>query len=327
MLYSLEKKNILIVPLSAFIVFNKRVAGEKFANLSGKFFDEMFSCDEEIKEHEEFSEKMTEKILSSKLVADFNLGKKTKQEFILELLRFLKLPSEKAAEAKAAWNALLNFDEKLTCVFEALLNLTQQGTSIYFIGNTNELHAEKILDLFALNAISTLSFSDKLSGPALALPLAISQSSSSGLNSPVSASQCGTVYFCLSYAYKTLLEQPRGLLTKLFTTKPIPGLLAHLKVYLNDISKTKKDDILLVNPYEKNNTITKKLALETISKEKFYTDLLAFPVDTAVTTMQALKLVEVHSMPTNLSADDNMSALQAAGSAGRSTHLSSPTAH
>lgn len=287
----------------------------------------MFSCDEEIKEHEEFSKKITEKILSSKLVADFNLGKKTKQEFILELLRFLKLPSEKAAEAKVAWNALLNFDKKLTSVFEALLNLTQQGTSIYFIGNTNELHAEKILDLFALNAISTLSFSDKLSGPALALPLAISQSSSSGLNCPGSASQCGTVYFCLSYAYKTLLEQPRGLLTKLFTTKPTPGLLAHLKVYLNDISKTKKDDILLVNPYEKNNTITKKLALETISKEKFYTDLLAFPVDTAVTTMQALKLVEVHSMPTNLSADDNMSALQAAGSAGRSTHLSSPTAH
>ncbi|WP_342146571.1 hypothetical protein [Rickettsiella endosymbiont of Aleochara curtula] len=323
----LEQKNILIVPLSAFIVFNKGIAGEKFANLSGKFFDEMFSCDEEIKEHEEFSKKITEKILSSKLVADFNLGKKTKQEFILELLRFLKLPSEKAAEAKVAWNALLNFDKKLTSVFEALLNLTQQGTSIYFIGNTNELHAEKILDLFALNAISTLSFSDKLSGPALALPLAISQSSSSGLNCPGSASQCGTVYFCLSYAYKTLLEQPRGLLTKLFTTKPTPGLLAHLKVYLNDISKTKKDDILLVNPYEKNNTITKKLALETISKEKFYTDLLAFPVDTAVTTMQALKLVEVHSMPTNLSADDNMSALQAAGSAGRSTHLSSPTAH
>lgn len=322
----LEQKNVLIVPLSAFIVFNKRVAGEKFANLSGKFFDEMFSCDEEIKEHEEFSKKMTEKILSSKLVADFNLGKKTKQEFILELLRFLKLPSEKAAETKVAWNALLNFDKKLTRVFEALLNLTQQGTSIYFIGNTNELHAEKILDLFALNAISTLSFSDKLPGPALALPLAISQSSSSGLNCPVAASQCGTVYFCLSYAYKTLLEQPRGLLTKLFTTKPTPGLLAHLKVYLDDIGKA-EDDILLINPYEKKQTITKKLALETISKEKFHTDLLAFPVDTAVATMQALKLVEVYSMPTNLPVDDNIAALQAAGSAGCSTRLSSPTAH
>lgn len=46
-----------------------------------------------------------------------------------------------------------------------------------------------------------------------------------------------------------------------------------LKDYLNDMGKT-KDDILLINPYKKTNAITRKLALETLSKENFCTNLL-----------------------------------------------------
>ena len=72
----LEQKNVLIVPLSLFIKFNKKIAAEKFANLFGKFFDDLFSCDEEIEEHEKFCEALLQKILASQIVADFNLGKK-----------------------------------------------------------------------------------------------------------------------------------------------------------------------------------------------------------------------------------------------------------
>ena len=137
MLHSLEQKNVLIVPLSLFIRFNKKMAGEKFANLFGKFLHDMYSCDEEMQAHEKFSEDLLQKILTSQIVADFNLGKKNKHEFIAELLNFLSLPSHKSNNIETAWNSLIKFDQESHEVFTALIKLTLQGKSIYFIGDTN----------------------------------------------------------------------------------------------------------------------------------------------------------------------------------------------
>jgi|GEM_PF-2775763 hypothetical protein len=170
-------------------------------------------------------------------------------------------------------NSLINFDDKSHRAFAALLNLTQRGISIY-IDDTNELHAEKILALFSSNTIDNLSFLADLPHPISALPQAVAVSYTYiKLSRHLLTLPIGTVYFCLSYAYKTLLEQPRSRLKSFFTFKPTSGLLTHLTIYLNDIGKN-KTDILLVNPYTKNNAITEKLTLDTISKEDFYTDLL-----------------------------------------------------
>lgn len=284
---SLEKKNVLIVPLSLFIHFNRIMAGEQFANLFGKSFDDMFSCDEEVKEHNKFCEDLLQKILTSQIVANFNLGKKTKHEFIAELLSFLNLPSHQATKIEAAWNSLIEFDRESSATFYNLIKLTHQGKSIYFIGNANELHAAKILKIFADYPYNKLSFLENLAHPPQALPVAISQISDSELADDGLASQTetGTIYFCLSYVYKNLIEQPQDLLTKLFTSfKPTSGLLAHLQIHLNNMGKT-KDDILLVGPYLKA-PITKKLALETISKEKFYSDLQM--VSASITTTASI---------------------------------------
>jgi hypothetical protein len=295
--HSLEEKNVLIVPLSLFIQFNKKMAGEKFANLFGKFFDDMFSCDEEMDAHNKFCENLLQKILTSQIVADFNLGKKTKPEFISELVNFLSLPSNesKDIEIEAAWNSLIQFDPESSETYYALIKLTLQGKSIYFVGNTNELHAEKILNLFAGYPYNKLSFLENLPNPLQALPLAISQVADSELDGDV-APQIGTIYFCLSYAYKSLIEQPQGLLTQLFnSSKPASGLLTHLKVHLNDMGKT-LDDILLVNAYTKS-PLTKKLALDTISKEEFYTDLQTLSASTTATARINPMQTDLHHTP------------------------------
>ncbi len=259
----LEQKNVLIVPLSLFIKFNKKIAEEKFANLFGKFFDELFSCDEEIEEHEKFCEALLEKILASQIVADFNLGKKTKHEFTSELLSFINLPNHKLTDIEAAWNSLIDLDRQSSEVLYTLIQLTHQGKSIYFIGDTNELHAQKILELLAGFQYNKLSFLENLPEKLLALPIGISQVSDSELNSNGLAPQIGTIYFCLSYAYETLIEQPQNFFTKFFSSKSTPGLLTKLKISLNKIGKT-QDDILFVNPYTKERSIIKKLGLETI---------------------------------------------------------------
>ncbi|MGC1854017.1 MAG: hypothetical protein WA659_01385 [Candidatus Aquirickettsiella sp.] len=288
MLHSLEKKNILIVPLSLFICFNKKLAAEKFANLFGKFFDDMFSCDEAMKEHEKFSEGWLQKILTSKIVADFNLGKKTKHEFIAELLSFLGLPSSKSTDIEVAWNSLIEFDRESREAFYALIKLTLQGKSIYFIGDTNELHAKKILDLFKdpPPLLNKLSFLENLPENVQALPFPISRVSDWALGSDDST-QIGMIYFCLSYAYKILIEQPQNVLTRLFTSPS--GLLTHLKTHFNGIGKT-QDDIIFVNPYTKERAIIKQLALESISKENFYTDLIALTPCNATATFIPLQI-------------------------------------
>lgn len=268
MTHSLEQKEILIVPLSLFVQFNTKIAREKFANLSGKFFEDLFSCDEELEDHNQFCENLLQKILTSQIVADFNLGKKTKHEFITELLSFLNLPSNKSSDIEAAWNSLIEFNRESIEAFYALIKLTDQGKSIYFIGNTNELHAEKILKIFSNYSYKKLSFLQNLPNPTQVLPIVISSELAN--DSFIS----GKIYFCLSYTYKTLIEQPQDWLTTLFTTfKKTSGLLTHLKKYLNDTGKT-KDDILLINAYEKTS-IAKKLGLDALSKEEFYTALHA----------------------------------------------------
>ncbi|WP_342220769.1 hypothetical protein [Rickettsiella endosymbiont of Miltochrista miniata] len=288
--YSLEQKNVLIVPLSLFIRFNKKMAGEQFANLFGKFFDDMFSCDEEMQAHENFCENLLQKILTSQIVADFNLGKKTQRAFIAELLSFLNLPSDKSIDIKNAWNSLMEFDRESSNAFDALIHLTQQGKSIYFIGETNELHAKKILDLFKSYPYNKLSFLENLPEKVQALPVAVSQVSNSELGDD--AMRIGTIYFCLSYAYKTLIEHPQNVLTKLFTAfKPTSGLITHLKLHLNEMGKT-KDEILLINPQEKDYAIAKKLALETLSKENFYTALLGSSGIAATATCIPLQILD-----------------------------------
>lgn len=264
----LEQKNVLIVPLSLFIQFNTKIAREKFANLSGKFFEDMFSCDEEIEDHSRFCENLLQKILTSQIVADFNLGKKTKHEFITELLGFLNLSSNKSFDIEAAWNSLITLNQESIEALCALIKLTDEGKSIYFIGNTNELHAEKILRLFANYPYHKLSFLQNLPNPTQALPITVSQSSDSALTDL--ASQIGKIYFCLSYAYKNLIDPPyKNSLTQLFSSsKKASGLLTYLQAYLSNEGKT-KDDILFVNVYSKS--LAKKLGLDTMSKDKFYT--------------------------------------------------------
>ncbi|MCH9636372.1 hypothetical protein [Rickettsiella endosymbiont of Litargus connexus] len=287
----LKPKKVLIVPLSLFIIFNKDVAGEKFANLHGKFLDDLFSCEEIIKEHEEFSKKLLQKILQSQVVSDFNLGKKTKDEFISELLNLLGLSRDKSTDLVAAWNSLIELDQKSSEAFNALIKLTHQGKSIYFIGDTNALHAEKILTIFRnfrFNHVY-LEFLENLPDELPALPLAVSRISDSAADN-VLTQQHGTVYFCLSYAYKILLKQSQSFLTQLF--KPTSSLLTHLKIYLNEI-KT-QDDILFVNRYPKEQSIARKLALETIDKENFYTALLNSSADSTPTTPCDPQLVEIH---------------------------------
>lgn len=287
----LKPKKVLIVPLSLFIIFNKDVAGEKFANLLGKFLDDLFSCEEIIKEHEEFSKKLLQKILQSQVVSDFNLGKKTKDEFISELLNLLGLSRDKSTDLVAAWNSLIELDQKSSEAFNALIKLTHQGKSIYFIGDTNALHAEKILTIFRnfrFNHVY-LEFLENLPDELPALPLAVSRISDSAADN-VLTQQHGTVYFCLSYAYKILLKQSQSFLTQLF--KPTSSLLTHLKIYLNEI-KT-QDDILFVNRYPKEQSIARKLALETIDKENFYTALLNRSADSTPTTPCDPQLVEIH---------------------------------
>jgi hypothetical protein len=287
----LEQKNILIVPLSLFIRFNRIIAGEQFANLFGKSFDDIF-LDEEVAAHEKFCEGTLQKILTSQIVADFNLGKKNKHEFISELLIFLNLPSNKSTEIETAWNSLIELNRESTEKLYTLIKLTHQGKAIYFIGNTNELHAEKILNLFSGYPSRKLSFLENLPNPIQALPLAISRIADSELDGDSLTPQIGTLYFCLSYAYKTLVEQPQGLLTKLFTGfKPTSGLLTNLKVHLNDMGKT-KEDILLVNPYAKASQ-PKKLALETVSTEKFYADLQTLPA--SMTTLAGIDSIQMDS--------------------------------
>lgn len=296
--YSLEQKKILIVPLSSFIRFNKNIAGEQFANLFGKSLDDLFSCEEEIQDYAKFCENLLHKILTSKIVADFNLGKKTTQEFISELLSFLKLPNSKSSNLEKAWNSLIEFNRETIDAFDALIKLTHQGKSIYFIGNTNKLHAKKVLDIFRNFSFKQiyLEFLENLPEEMHASPQAVSQLADPELAGNVLSQSHGSVYFCLSYVYNTLIEQPKDILTKLFTpftSTHTQGLLTHLKNYLNALGKT-KDGILLINPYGKSNAITKKLAFDTISKDNFYTDLHKSAA-TAVATMFAPLSSETHS--------------------------------
>lgn len=294
--YSIEQKKILIIPLSSFIRFNKQMAGAQLANLFGKSLDDIFSCDEEIQEYEKFCKNLLDKILTSKIVADFNLGKKTTQEFIAEVLSFLKLPDSKSSPLKTAWNSLLEFDRETVDTFYELIKLTHQGKSIYFIGDTNELHAKKVLDIFRKFSFKQiyLKFLENLPETIPTEPFTVSQLADPELASNVLPQSHGNVYFCLSYMYNTLIEQPKDILSKLFTPFTFtPGLLMCLKDYLNTLGKT-KDDILLVNPYKKSNAITKKLAFDTISKDNFYTDLHK-SVDTAVASIFAPLSSEGHS--------------------------------
>lgn len=69
-----------------------------------------------------------------------------------------------------------------------------------------------------------------------------------------------------------MIEQPAGFLTKLFAPQEDSGLLTQLLAYLTTENKT-KEAILLINPYKNTNAITKKLALEIISKDHFYREL------------------------------------------------------
>ncbi len=263
MLYSFQQKNILIIPLASFIRFNKRIAGERMANLYGHSFDELLDSEERLEEHEKFCEKLLKKILFSQIVADFNLGKKGKKEFISEALSLLKLTSDKAADFQLAWNSLLEFDKASLDVFQALIKLAEQGKSIYLIGNTNELHAQKVLNLLKIHAYQENLLIKKLPEPASALPLAITATTQSP--------SIGNLYLCLSYFYHTLVEQPSGLLTKLFFQSD-SSLLTQLFTYLTTQNKT-KEEILFINPYKNSSAISKKLALDIISKDNFYSEI------------------------------------------------------
>ena len=284
MLYSFQQKNILIIPLAAFIRFNKKMAGERLANLFGLYFDDLLACEEELEEHEKFCEKLLEKILFSKIVADFNLGKKNKQEFISEALKFLNLTSDKASAFESAWNCLLEFDKELHDVFNELIKLTQHGQSIYFIGNTNELHAQKVLALFKKISYENFSWLENLPSSTGDLPFALIETSQARIDGNAFPPSKGNVYFFLSYLCQNLIEQPSNILTQLFTPfQPTSGLLCKLSAYLMKQGKP-KEDILLINPYRNINAITKKLAQETISKNNFYSELR----DSASEAMQPL---------------------------------------
>ena len=271
----LKSKNVLIVPLTLFIKYNEKNAAEKFALL--------------FKNSQQFNEKSLQKILNSPLVTDFKLGKRNKAEFISKLAILLRLPTYTMTEVEDAWNSLIELDTDFNAAFDALIKLTYQGKSIYFIGNTNELHAKKILDLFSSFPFTTLSFLENLPDPMSTLPFSISRVTDTHLSNH---NLVGSVYFCLSHAYKILLEQPS--FTSFFSLRQTRGLLTQVTQYLNDTGKT-KDDILLVNPYQEQSSIIKTLALETISKENFYSNLLEIRGASAMLT-QSVR-VNVHATP------------------------------
>lgn len=277
----LESKNTLIVPLTLFIENNFKSAAEKFATIFGSNRDELLSTPEDRvnqeyfkKQHQQFNEKSMQKVFNSQFVADFNLGKKRKTEFISELLSLFKLPCKNSMDVEEAWNALIEFNLESSLVFDILIKLIYQGKSIYFIGDTNELHAKKILDLFSLFPFSNLSFLEDLPDPTIpALPFVINQVSQTELVGDERTPSVGSLYFCLSYAYKTLMA-PSSSWNHFYRFRQPSGLLTHLKQYLNDVGKT-KTDILLVHPYQKEDSIIQRLALETLSKENFYSSLHA----------------------------------------------------
>jgi hypothetical protein len=274
---NLLESNVLIVPLSLFIKNNEKNTLEKFKTIFRSMTDHLFSNPEESVNHayfkkqlQQFNEKSLKKILNSSLVTDFNLGKKNKDQFILELSSALKLhPSDsRKVMLEEAWNSLIEFDHELDSVFDSLIKLTYQGKSIYFIEETNELHAQKSLEIFSLFPFHNLSFLENLPNPT-ASPLLISylDSTHDTLTSPK-----GSVYFCLSYAYQTFLTPSSNFLSQFFRFKSTPDLLTHLIQHLNAIGK-RKDTILFVSANLKEQSLAEKLALETISKEAFYTEL------------------------------------------------------
>lgn len=291
----LLQKNILIVPLAAFIRFNKRMAGERIANLFGKYFDDLLALEEELQEHEKFCAEKLDKLLFSNIVADFNLGKKNKQEFISEALKLLKLPSDKAHDFESAWSSLLTFDKKLLDEFSELIKLTQQGKSIYFIGNTNELHAQKVLDLFKDNLDEMLTLVENVPEPVAFLPLKITQPSPASSDNNILKPPTGNLYFCLSYFYQTSIEKFSGSLTRFFFPQSSSGLLKQLLTDLTTQNKN-KEAILLINPYEKANPLTKKLAVETISKDLFFKELRN-PVSGSVLSLSSLLSIESSGEP------------------------------
>jgi hypothetical protein len=248
-----EQKNTLLVPLSLFIRYNKQSAGQRFANLLGKFTDELFNSAEEIKAHDKFSEKLIQKILTSKLVSQFNLGKKTKVEFISELLNFLNLPKSKSNELEIAWNSLVDFDEKSNEQFKDLINFAERGKSIYFVADSNELHAEKIMVLF----------NEKSTTVGKNLPIDITP------KQPIEILE--NIYFCPSYTYGALIEnQSINPFFGLFT-KSKPNLISLVQAALNSDPNT----LLFVEANQKDKEIAQKLGLETTSVEEFYTALQA----------------------------------------------------
>lgn len=87
----------------------------------------------------------------------------------------LKLTSDKAEEFESAWNSLLEFDIELFDVFQELIKLTEQGKTIYWIGNTNELHAQKVLNIFKNYSYPASSLLENLPEPVRAMPLAITE--------------------------------------------------------------------------------------------------------------------------------------------------------
>jgi hypothetical protein len=290
----LERKNVLIVPLALFIKYNKKRAAEKFANIFINMTHEFFSTPKEkaekdcFKKYQQFNEKCVQKILDLELTADFKLGKKNKDEFISELLSFLKLDGyqSKKKEIEEAWNSLIELNTKSSAEFYALMKLTLHRKSIYFIGDTNELHAKKILDLFPCPPLEQITFLENLPNP--------ERVTYSKLNTDGSDPSIGSIYFCLSYAYNALIEKP-GLISMFFPSKQAPGLLTHLKGHLDKIN-TAKDDILLVSPGQKQQAIAKRLSLETTSKEKFYSSLLEMPYTFSKLTHSSR--VNTHLAPT-----------------------------
>ena len=271
----LERKNVLIVPLALFVKYNKKRAAEKFANIFRNMTDEFFSTPKQkeeqdyFKKQQKFNEKSIQEILDLELIADFKLGKKNKDEFISELLSFLKLDGyeSKKMETEEAWHSLIELNTKSSAAFYALMKLTLHGKSIYFIGDTNELHAKKILDLFPCPPLQQVVFLENLPNP--------ERVTHSKLSTDSSGPSIGRIYFCLSYAYNALIENP-GLISMFFPSRQAPGLLTHLRGHLDKINMA-KDDILSVSSGQKQQAIAKRLALETISKEKFYSDLLEMP--------------------------------------------------
>ncbi|WP_171910134.1 hypothetical protein, partial [Rickettsiella grylli] len=169
---------------------------------------------------------------------------------------------------KSAWNSLIEFNSTSSELFNTLIKLVHQGKSIYFFGNTNALHAQKILFNFIIFPFNQVyvQFLEKLPQNIPAEPLAIST-----LFDPIAdhvlAQNHGTIYLCLSYFYETFIESPQNLITTLFNPAP-SSLLSQLKNYLNSIEKT-RDDIILVTPSKRS--VSRGLDLDTIKEKDFRT--------------------------------------------------------